>query len=104
MHRIAKEVEKPILRNFIFLNNIENMIFNELIKRFSYENTSKTKTKLLATISMKYLEFKKDEDELLESKGFFNSKYSEVSKSPNQIKEFVQNNVEEFYKSIYIWW
>jgi hypothetical protein len=39
MYRLAKEEEYSILRSIIFLN----MIYNEFIKRFTYENTQKQK-------------------------------------------------------------
>ena len=70
------------------------------MKRFTNENTTTKKTKLLSVITIKYLSFEKDGGEYLEFSRYYNSRYSDILKSPTQIKEYVDNIVEEFYKHI----
>ena len=92
--------KEEILRNIIFLNNIENIIYSQLIKKFIYENKSNTKTTIQGAILINFLFFKKTNEGYEEITRHFNSKSSEILKSQNQIKEFSKNIVEAFFNRI----
>ena len=96
----TEQESKEILNNIIFLNNVEKIIYKELIKRFTSENNSKNKTKLLSSVVIEYKFFNKVQNEYKERKRYFNAKSSEVLKSPTQIKEYVNNIVNKFFESI----
>ena len=99
--RNQRKESKELLNNIIFLNNIENIIYKELVKRFTSENNSKNKTKLLSSVIIEYKFFRKRiKYEYKEITRYFNSKSSEVLKSPTQIKEYVNNIVNKFFESI----
>ena len=100
LYNIYIHNEKEILRNIIFLNNITNIIYKELVRRFTKENTSTKKTKILSVVTIKYIFFEKEGNEYSENERYYNSRFSDILKSPTQIKEYVENIVEEFYQHI----
>ena len=92
--------QREILENIIFLNNLENMIYSELIKKFIYENNKNTKTTIQGAIIINFTFFKKTKDGFIEIERYFHSKSSEVLKSQNQIKEFSKKNVDLFFNRL----
>ena len=90
---------EEILRNLIFLNNMENIIYGQLAKKFVNENNSTTKTKILAALMFEFTFFKKTKDGFEEHTQHFNIA-SQVLKSPNQIKEYSKNSVEKLFEAI----
>jgi len=84
-----------VINYLLYTNNINQIIYKELMKQFI--NNQNNKIKLLCSFNIKYEMFDGD-DEII--KRYYTSNFSESLLSPNQIKEFVDYEIDSFWKSL----
>ena len=89
-----KEASIDVISNLVFLNNISQVVYKQIIKQFI--NNSDNKIKLLCSFNIKYL--MTDGDDLLAR--YFTSSFATALLSPNQIKEFCDDEINRFFNSL----